>query len=545
VFDSCAARSSQLAAARLAVLSGSLAAAVFASSAMADPPYRIVDLGPLGFTADPDGIGTFDINDHNQVAYGTVNSGGNTIPAVWLPESAYGFPVPLEGRTIDLFDAFSIAPTQWSTGIAFDINDDGIVVGQVGGVGRNVAGSRAAWWNLNTMTWGTIDPPSPSGPVQPWQDWSRAIAVSEGASPQILVETWDETACRSDCGFQGVAMVGVVGTATVPLGTTVVGSVLRPNAADCFTAALGRDLRVSGGGTEAVGSNGLVTIRDTCTNPTGDPCEALTIGYRWLSGSETELVDLDAVGSERGSQARGLAADGAFVGWGFDVQSGASPCFRRPLYWSSATASPVVLETPGPSISLQFRAEGMTGAMAGGRIAVGWNTSARFPVRWQDDSTADWAYLDLGPFGAATDFSTCSGSGGVDALQYAFDVSEHDWIIAAGTSDTVGSPWHAYLLVPMGATGCVQDVDGDGDVGLSDLLVVLSSFTTCACSLCPGDLDGDGVAGFSDILAVLGAWGPCSGGAGSIPQTVEDCFEKFGSDPVALEACLQAIGGES
>jgi hypothetical protein len=97
----------------------------------------------------------------------------------------------------------------------------------------------------------------------------------------------------------------------------------------------------------------------------------------------------------------------------------------------------------------------------------------------------------------------------------------------------------------MGATGCVQDVDGDGDVGLSDLLVVLSSFTTCACSLCPGDLDGDGVAGFSDILAVLGAWGPCSGGAGSIPQTVEDCFEKFGSDPVALEACLQAIGGES
>lgn len=80
-------RSSQLAA--RAVLSGALACLLTAGSAVADPTYRIVDLGPLGFTADPDQIGTFDINDHNQVAYGLADASGVVRPTVWLPESAY------------------------------------------------------------------------------------------------------------------------------------------------------------------------------------------------------------------------------------------------------------------------------------------------------------------------------------------------------------------------------------------------------------------------------------------------------------------------
>ena len=28
----------------------------------------------------------------------------------------------------------------------------------------------------------------------------------------------------------------------------------------------------------------------------------------------------------------------------------------------------------------------------------------------------------------------------------------------------------------------------------------------------PGDIDGDGVVGVNDILAIIGAWGPCVGG---------------------------------
>ena len=40
----------------------------------------------------------------------------------------------------------------------------------------------------------------------------------------------------------------------------------------------------------------------------------------------------------------------------------------------------------------------------------------------------------------------------------------------------------------------------------------------------------------------LNGWGECGGDQGLIPQTVSDCFQKFGSDPIALEAFLSSIG---
>ncbi len=53
--------------------------------------------------------------------------------------------------------------------------------------------------------------------------------------------------------------------------------------------------------------------------------------------------------------------------------------------------------------------------------------------------------------------------------------------------------------------GRPEDLDGDGAVGLSDLLVVLASFGPCG-DPCPADIDGDGSVGFGDLLAVLAAW---------------------------------------
>lgn len=55
---------------------------------------------------------------------------------------------------------------------------------------------------------------------------------------------------------------------------------------------------------------------------------------------------------------------------------------------------------------------------------------------------------------------------------------------------------------------CAADVDGGGDVGLTDLLQVLAEWH--ACGETPADVDGDGCVGFSDLLIVLDAWGvPC------------------------------------
>ena len=51
-------------------------------------------------------------------------------------------------------------------------------------------------------------------------------------------------------------------------------------------------------------------------------------------------------------------------------------------------------------------------------------------------------------------------------------------------------------------------IDGDGTVGVSDLLVVLAEWGPCP--LCQGDLDADGHVGVNDLLVVISSWGSCN-----------------------------------
>ena len=51
------------------------------------------------------------------------------------------------------------------------------------------------------------------------------------------------------------------------------------------------------------------------------------------------------------------------------------------------------------------------------------------------------------------------------------------------------------------------DLNGDGDVGFSDVVQVLSSWGVCAA--CPEDLTGEGTVDFADLLEVLSSFGPC------------------------------------
>ncbi len=52
------------------------------------------------------------------------------------------------------------------------------------------------------------------------------------------------------------------------------------------------------------------------------------------------------------------------------------------------------------------------------------------------------------------------------------------------------------------------DLDGDGSVGVKDLLILLGDWGPCAdCDDCPADLDGDCSVGVADLLILLGNWG--------------------------------------
>ena len=65
------------------------------------------------------------------------------------------------------------------------------------------------------------------------------------------------------------------------------------------------------------------------------------------------------------------------------------------------------------------------------------------------------------------------------------------WIDAMGT-DAWGT-----------CTGCPEDIDGDGVVGVLDLIRILSAWGPCAG--CPEDINGDGVVDFLEILRLLAA----------------------------------------
>lgn len=127
---------------------------------------------------------------------------------------------------------------------------------------------------------------------------------------------------------------------------------------------------------------------------------------------------------------------------------------------------------------------------------------------------ADPLFVDPG----RDDYHLSTGSSGIDAADNQAvpnDVSTdldgnprfHD---DPCTADS-GNPDGANPLVDMGAyefQGSSCDLDGDGNVGVSDLIILLASWGPCAdCDDCPADLSGDCTVGVNDLIILLANWG--------------------------------------
>ncbi len=54
---------------------------------------------------------------------------------------------------------------------------------------------------------------------------------------------------------------------------------------------------------------------------------------------------------------------------------------------------------------------------------------------------------------------------------------------------------------------CPTDINGDGTVGVADILSMIDNWGPC--SNCPADINGDGVVVVSELREVVGTWGPC------------------------------------
>ena len=82
-----------------------------------------------------------------------------------------------------------------------------------------------------------------------------------------------------------------------------------------------------------------------------------------------------------------------------------------------------------------------------------------------------------------------------------------DWVLAEhalvgmGLIDAATITLTVDLVEPSGVPG---DINGDGLVGIDDLLELLSNYGPCPC--CASDLDGSGVVDVDDLLTLIGGW---------------------------------------
>ncbi len=75
-------------------------------------------------------------------------------------------------------------------------------------------------------------------------------------------------------------------------------------------------------------------------------------------------------------------------------------------------------------------------------------------------------------------------------------------------NDNLNGTLDGYLVeYPVGSPPCPWDLNDNGAVGVTDLLLLLALWGPC--KGCPADFDGNGNVGVSDLLALLANWGPC------------------------------------
>ncbi len=63
-------------------------------------------------------------------------------------------------------------------------------------------------------------------------------------------------------------------------------------------------------------------------------------------------------------------------------------------------------------------------------------------------------------------------------------------------------------VLDCGEVPCPADITGDGDINVSDLVTVISTWGPCD-GACAADINGDGQVDVSDLIQVISGWGAC------------------------------------
>jgi hypothetical protein len=80
-------------------------------------------------------------------------------------------------------------------------------------------------------------------------------------------------------------------------------------------------------------------------------------------------------------------------------------------------------------------------------------------------------------------------------------------VLTEANCGVAGGAWSGPDTECGSCDSCPEDLDGDAQVGFTDLTQLLGAWGPCMG--CPEDFDGDDQVGFTDLTQLLGVWGPC------------------------------------
>jgi len=178
---------------------------------------------------------------------------------------------------------------------------------------------------------------------------------------------------------------------------------------------------------------------------------------------------------------------GAFDDWIELYNASAGQVDIGGLYLTDETTDPTVWSIP-----------------AGTTIAGG-----GFLVIWADDDTEQGPTHASFKLGAGGEEIGLFGANGLPIDSYIFDEQAED--VSTGRVSDGGAVWTVLASPSPGSSNdgtppCSGDVDGDGGVGVSDLLLVLDRWGLADPMV---DIDGSGLVDVGDLLALIASWGGC------------------------------------
>lgn len=506
----------------VAIAAGAAPLAVCSPAAAQDRCYRLIDLGPIGF--GPGGAeALFGINNNNQGVF-TAEVNGKKHAMLYLPAPAYGFTEP---GCYDLHALAGLPADQ--TSVAHDINENGIVAGY-----RTVDGFRRAFiWRLDIDPHQFINLGTFSGGT-----WSEAWAINNANPPIVVGEGEFLANCEcDDQGPQGHTLKRGFALDLIGPNPTLLNAAQLVQDPDrnlgCLPNTISRDVNTPGVGGDLLVVGSAHDGGGIC--PNGSSRATLWTNPILPINAGMALAQL----SPLGSNAWGVSNLGPIVG----VSRTMEPQTHAVFWPDPGVLIPLDLATlpgiPGGSQPKAYRINNLADIDVVGRSSGVLGVALLWECPGICNVLDNWIAFDLNQ-----EISDCDVGW---TLYRADDVNDNGLIIGSGHRQGQGA--HAFILEPQDPC-CPADLDGDGTVGVKDLLILLGDWGPCLncgnCGVeCVADLDCDCDVGVSDLLILLGDWGPCGFAiATTPPQNIQDCMDRFSAeseDELALINCLETV----